>query len=107
MSAYENRPRNQPLPRLARTHGTKAVSSARTSGRSGSGSSFEQRKRDLALFNLAIDSKPRGYDLVRLGVNDVRVGGQTRVRATVTSRKPAGRSSSRSPNKPKQRSAIG
>ena len=29
------------------------------------------RVRDLALFNLAIDSKLRGCDLVRLRVNDV------------------------------------
>ena len=45
---------------------------------------LEQRKRDLALFNLAIDSKLRGCDLVRLRVNDVCVGGQIRDRATVT-----------------------
>jgi hypothetical protein len=30
-----------------------------------------QRKRDLALFNLAIDSKLRGCDLVSLRVGDV------------------------------------
>ena len=35
---------------------------------------LEQRRRDLALFNLAIDSKLRGCDLVRLQVNDVCVG---------------------------------
>jgi len=29
------------------------------------------RKRDLALFNLAIDSKLRGCDLVRLQADDV------------------------------------
>jgi hypothetical protein len=29
---------------------------------------MEQRKRDLAMFNLAIDSKLGGYDLVRLAV---------------------------------------
>jgi integrase len=32
---------------------------------------LEKRKRDLALFNLAIDSKLRGCDLVRLRVSDV------------------------------------
>ena len=32
---------------------------------------LESRKRDLALFNLAIDSKLRGCDIVRLQVNDV------------------------------------
>jgi hypothetical protein len=29
---------------------------------------LEQRKRDLAMFNLAIDSKLRGCDLVRIGL---------------------------------------
>ena len=33
------------------------------------------RKRDLALFNLAIDSKLRGCDLVHLQVDDVCTGG--------------------------------
>ena len=32
---------------------------------------LEHRARDLALFNLAIDSKLRGCDLVALRVNDV------------------------------------
>ena len=36
---------------------------------------LQRRKRDLALFNLAIDSKLRGCDLVRLRLNDVCVGG--------------------------------
>lgn len=35
---------------------------------------LEGRKRDLALFNLAIDSKLRGCDLVSLQVDDVSVG---------------------------------
>jgi hypothetical protein len=35
---------------------------------------LEQRRRDLALFNLAIDSKLRGCDLVQLRVRDVCVG---------------------------------
>jgi integrase len=48
---------------------------------------LEQHKRDLALFNLAIDSKLRGCDLVRLRVNDVCVGGQIRDRATVVQQK--------------------
>ncbi len=34
------------------------------------------RKRDLALFNLAIDSKLRGCDLVVLQVDDVCAGGR-------------------------------
>ena len=48
---------------------------------------LEERRRDLALFNLALDSKLRGCDLVRLQVNDVCVGGQVRDRATVIQRK--------------------
>src|SRR5215213_7686193 len=45
------------------------------------------RKRDLALFNLAIDSKLRGCDLVALRVDDVLLGGRVRPRATVLQRK--------------------
>ena len=48
---------------------------------------LEQRRRDLALFNLAIDSKLRGCDLVRLRVSDVCVGGRVQDRATVIQRK--------------------
>jgi integrase len=48
---------------------------------------LERRWRDLALFNLAIDSKLRGCDLVRLRVNDVCVSGQVRDRATIIQRK--------------------
>ena len=44
---------------------------------------LEHRNRDLALFNLAIDSKLRGCELVRLQVNDVCAGGRVRDRATV------------------------
>jgi integrase len=48
---------------------------------------LEGRKRDLAMFNLAIDSKLRGCDLVRLQVNDVCVGGRVRDRAVVIQKK--------------------
>jgi integrase len=48
---------------------------------------LEQRRRDLALFNLAIDSKLRGCDLVRLQVSDVCVGGRVQDRATIIQRK--------------------
>ena len=48
---------------------------------------LEEHRRDLALFNLALDSKLRGCDLVRLQVNDVCVGGRVRDRATVIQRK--------------------
>ena len=43
--------------------------------------------RDLALFNLAIDSKLRGCDLVSLRVDDVAPHGYTASRATVRQRK--------------------
>ncbi|WP_431266957.1 tyrosine-type recombinase/integrase [Dankookia sp. P2] len=46
-----------------------------------------ERLRDLALFNLAIDSKLRGCDLVALRVDDVLLGGRVRPRATVLQRK--------------------
>ena len=47
----------------------------------------EHRARNLALFNLAIDSKLRGCDLVRLQVDDVSVGGRVRDRATIVQKK--------------------
>ena len=46
-----------------------------------------RRVRDLALFNLAIDSKLRGCDLVRLKVADVAQMGEIRPRASVIQRK--------------------
>ncbi|WP_406856695.1 tyrosine-type recombinase/integrase [Alsobacter sp. KACC 23698] len=51
---------------------------------------MEKRVRDLAMFNVAIDSKLRGCDLVRLGLGDVAVGGTVRTRSTVIQQK-AGR----------------
>ena len=45
------------------------------------------RIRDLALFNLAIDSKLRGCDLVRLKVADIAQMGEARSRASVIQRK--------------------
>jgi integrase len=48
---------------------------------------LEDRKRDLAMFNVAIDSKLRGCDLVRLQIDDVCIGGRVRERATVTQKK--------------------
>jgi integrase len=44
---------------------------------------LERRVRDLALFNLAIDSKLRGCDLVALRVDDVAPNGYAVDRATV------------------------
>lgn len=43
--------------------------------------------RDLALFNLAIDSKLRGCDLVKLRLDDVCNGGRPRDRATIVQQK--------------------
>ena len=43
--------------------------------------------RDLALFNLAIDSKLRGCDLVRLKVVDVLAAGQVKERTSIIQRK--------------------
>jgi integrase len=48
---------------------------------------LKRRERDLALFNLAIDSKLRGCDLVRLQVDDVCAGGRVRDRATIVQKK--------------------
>ena len=45
------------------------------------------RARDLALFNLAIDSKLRSFDLVRPRVRDVAHGEHTVSRASVMQRK--------------------
>lgn len=45
------------------------------------------RLRDLAMFNLAIDSKLRGCDVVRLKVDNVAPHGPTIDRATVRQRK--------------------
>jgi integrase len=45
------------------------------------------RARDLALFNLGIDSKLRGCDLVGLRVCDIAQGGRVASRAIVTQRK--------------------
>ncbi len=47
----------------------------------------DQRIRDLAMFNLAIDSKLRGCDLVNLRVRDVTHGSQIMNRAMVMQRK--------------------
>lgn len=47
----------------------------------------EKRTRDLALFNLAIDSKLRGCDLVSLKVADVAAGSEMRRRAMVLQHK--------------------
>ena len=48
---------------------------------------MEDRVRELALFNLGIDSKLRGCDLVGLKVRDVCHGDQVAARAIVVQRK--------------------
>ena len=48
---------------------------------------ISNRVRDLALFNLAIDSKLRGCDLVHLRIEDVIQGDQVRTRALISQRK--------------------
>lgn len=46
-----------------------------------------QKTRDLALFNLALDSKLRGCDLLKLRLGDVQDGPEVRRRAKVVQRK--------------------
>ena len=48
---------------------------------------IEGRARDLAMFNLAIDSKLRGCDVVAIRVEDVAAGGYAADRATVRQKK--------------------
>jgi integrase len=48
---------------------------------------MEKQTRDLALFNLAIDSKLRGCDVVAIKVDDVAPNGYALDRATVRQRK--------------------
>ncbi len=44
---------------------------------------ISEKRRDLALFNLAIESKLRGCDLVSLRVADIRTGAEVRNRSKV------------------------
>ena len=46
-----------------------------------------RRLRDRALFDLAIDSKLRGCDLVKIKIGDLVSGGSFRERATVVQQK--------------------
>src|SRR3546814_5175489 len=48
---------------------------------------LDGRLRDLALFNLAVDSKLRACDLVRLRIGDIAPHGYAGQRATVQQRK--------------------
>lgn len=47
----------------------------------------QQRLRDRALFDLAIDSKLRGCDLVRMKIGDIVRGGEIRCRSLVVQKK--------------------
>jgi hypothetical protein len=64
---------------------------------------IETRKRDLAMFNLAIDSKLRGCDLVSLRIDDVATGGHVKDRATIVQHKTGVQFSSRSRSRPAAR----
>ncbi len=48
---------------------------------------LKKRVRDLALFNLAIDSKLRACDLTRLKVEDVAAGGEVKTRGIIVQKK--------------------
>lgn len=47
----------------------------------------EKQIRDLAMFDLAIDSKLRGCDLIKLKIGDLILDGQPKLRATVIQQK--------------------
>ena len=68
---------------------------------------LEGRKRDLVMFDLAVDSKLRGCDLIRLKMDDVSTGGTVRDRATVIQKKTGDRFGSKSPSKPEALSEVG
>src|SRR5881296_2546322 len=55
---------------------------------------IEGRARDLAMFNLAIDSKLRGCDVVALKVGDVAANGYTAIARRFDRRRPDGLSGS-------------
>src|SRR5215470_10802958 len=63
----------------------------------------ERRARNLALFNLAIDIKLRGCDLVRLQVDNVSVGGRSVTARPSFRGRRAVRCNSRSPSRPEPR----
>ena len=65
-----------------------------------------ERRRELALFNLAVDSKLRSCDLVKLRVRNVVHGERVAARAIVNRRR-SDPCSSRSPSKRAQRCWLG
>ena len=70
---------------------------------------LEQAKkvRDRALFDLAIDSKLRGCDLVKIKIGDLVAGGRVRNRAWSSNKRPSDRFSSRYSNPRDRRSWHG
>ncbi len=68
---------------------------------------LSERKRELALFNLAIDSKLRGCDLGSCGFGILPTVIASPRAPSSCSRKPSGRSSSKSPSRPARRSWCG
>lgn len=66
-----------------------------------------RRLRDRTLFDLAIDSKLRGCDLVKLKIGDVVSGGSIRNRSTVIQQKTGNPFNSRSCRKPERASQLG
>lgn len=56
---------------------------------------IDKNIRELAMFNLAIDSKLRACDLVKIKVSDISHGARVSKRAVVMHRKPNVRFSSR------------
>jgi hypothetical protein len=60
---------------------------------------LEGRTRDLALFNLAIDSKLRGCDVVAVRVDDVAPTATRLIEPRSARRRPVARSGSSSPSR--------
>ena len=68
---------------------------------------IERRVRDLALFDIALDSKLRGCDVVALRLADIMAAGSLRRRATSSSRRPAALCNSRLQSRHGARSLTG
>src|SRR5437588_128513 len=66
-----------------------------------------RRARDLALFDLGIDSKLRACDLVRLKVRDIYHGDRVAARPSSCNKRPLDRCSSRSPSPRGRPSPLG
>jgi hypothetical protein len=67
---------------------------------------IQGRTRDLAMFNLAIDSKLRGCDVVAIKSRTLRRMDMRSTEQRSARRRPACRSDSRSPNTPAKRSTT-